>query len=70
MGHTLAMRREFVMSPVQYPDFSKTLQARIIRVKKKSFTGRWYPTYHLCIKNGPGEDETVILAAQRELFAM
>lgn len=37
----------------------------MIRVKE-GMAGRMFPTYHLCIKAGPGQDETLLLAAQKQ----
>lgn len=63
-GQSLNLRREFVLQPIPYPDRSRALRARIIRVKS-GMTGKLFPTYHLCISNAEGDQETIVLAAQR-----
>ncbi len=40
-------------------------QARVVRVRE-GLSGKLFPTYHLCIRNGPGADETILLAAQKQ----
>jgi len=64
-GTSVHLRKDFVMQPFPYADRSHTLQARVVRVRE-GLSGKFFPTYHLCVRNGPGADETILLAAQKQ----
>ena len=53
-------------NPIPFPDGAQALHAKIVRVKSGSIGNRFFPIYHLQIKNPNSSDDLIVLSAQKQ----